>query len=1217
LDLSLGVIIQVVKDQLSSWADKARAKLAGMGPAGTRAAGAVSASADRAAASVKQLGDEAKTASSALGGMDGKLRAAVATLATAFTVKGILETHDAMRSLAARMKIATGSAEGAAQAMAAVSAIAQETGQPLQSVGELYARLARTTKVLGVSQAEVSEVTGILAKALAASGESGASAEAALIQLGQAFSFGTLRGENLNSVLEQASGVAALIADGLGVTTGKLREMAEAGELTSERVFRAIQRGGKYIDDAFGQLPDTVGRSLNRVGNSWAEFLADLDKSVGYTDRTAAALDVVADNMGAFAVAAAAAGAVFNSSWAFKMVPAIKAVGIELAAGGTAAQVATSSVKAFGQAALTAAATTARFAGGVGVLIGLFSAVTSTAEMFARYTEQVYAAEIAAADARDSWRAMADEANAAAGELAEYANVRRKSAEQIAVLSAEERDNYRQTLQSAIAYQYENLRAAIAQEALGLKTAAAQERARKEIKALKGEVALLNTDLGLTAKQIERLQSLPEAVRDMVAEFRRLRADSNSTADALGKLVAKFSPENFLGIRELGLALNELRTDAAASAEQVGAAWDQALAKLTPEQLVAFGNTAKQVFLDSERDARALADVNDAILRRSLKDLGIDAAVAFGGMSQGAKDAIASLDNLATRFLRLNDISGTAKKTLIDAVGKAIDTADTARAVEELEDRLWAMKEAGLLAGKEVAQLTDKLKEQSAKITPGIQSAKEAYEALGITSQAALQKTADGAREAYEALVRLGVPLADQKAAFLAYAEAAIAANGGVASAVLKAKAATLGLSGELSRLSGSTTQAAAALEDLRAIQERGVRTAERNTDAVREHGTAMVAAAQQALENAKAQGDALAIAEATVAVRKAEADAAQDLAVALANEASVAWNNVAAMREKAAADGEVTAAEREAIEAARDRARELSAQATAAKQAAQAADSAVTAAVGQREKIAAAAIDWGALAAQYGIAAGEASKFADAQAEIYANLLKNTLGSLSMGVEDWIGASRQATEQAARFVTALRLVEATAKGGDEALTDYIQNLRVAIAAGRGLGEETMAPLREALRDAQDRMRSLGESARDTLNSLKDEMDELNKNYDAIEKRRAEAKRAELQAQIAIATSAGNAAAVSDLTRALALLNEISAVRIKEAAARERDEARKLTPTAAPGSAGATAVADRVVTKVVDINLKVGTDKATVQAVEGSEEVLVEMLRKSQLVARP
>ena len=77
-------------------------------------------------------------------------------------------------------------------------------------------------------------------KQMAISGASGASAQAALVQLTQGLASGTLRGEELNSVLEQTPMIAQTIAEYMGVTIGEMRELASEGKVTAEVVKNAM-----------------------------------------------------------------------------------------------------------------------------------------------------------------------------------------------------------------------------------------------------------------------------------------------------------------------------------------------------------------------------------------------------------------------------------------------------------------------------------------------------------------------------------------------------------------------------------------------------------------------------------------------------------------------------------------------------------------------------------------------------------------------------------------------------------------------------------------------------------------------------------------------------------------------------------------------------------------------------------------------------------------
>ncbi|MBN0091385.1 tape measure protein, partial [Pseudomonas aeruginosa] len=126
------------------------------------------------------------------------------------------------------------------QSMDAVYSVAQNARSSLEGTAELYQRIAASAGDLGVNQQQVVQVTQNISKAMSASGVSAAAAEDALVQLGQAFASGVLRGQELNSVLEQAPGLAQAVANGLGVAVGDLRKLGEQGKLTSKQVFEAI-----------------------------------------------------------------------------------------------------------------------------------------------------------------------------------------------------------------------------------------------------------------------------------------------------------------------------------------------------------------------------------------------------------------------------------------------------------------------------------------------------------------------------------------------------------------------------------------------------------------------------------------------------------------------------------------------------------------------------------------------------------------------------------------------------------------------------------------------------------------------------------------------------------------------------------------------------------------------------------------------------------------
>ncbi|EGH43308.1 tail tape measure protein, partial [Pseudomonas syringae pv. pisi str. 1704B] len=197
-----------------------------------------------ATAQVQGLERQVKSLGSAAAGIAGPL-------AAAFSAKAFYDAAEAYSTLTNRMKLVTDGAGELAAAQKAVFAISQSSYQPLNATAELYQRIATNQKELKLTGEGVAGVVGTISKTLAISGASAASANAALIQLGQAFASGTLRGEELNSVMEQAPALAQAIAAGMGKTVGELRTLGAAGLLTADSVVKALQAQRIAVDQLF------------------------------------------------------------------------------------------------------------------------------------------------------------------------------------------------------------------------------------------------------------------------------------------------------------------------------------------------------------------------------------------------------------------------------------------------------------------------------------------------------------------------------------------------------------------------------------------------------------------------------------------------------------------------------------------------------------------------------------------------------------------------------------------------------------------------------------------------------------------------------------------------------------------------------------------------------------------------------------------------------
>ena len=234
-------------------------------------------------------------------------------LGAGFGLNEIARTSDAFSTLNAQLRISTGSAAAATAAYGEVFRIAQSSGQSLQQVATVYRRFSDSAADIGISQREVAEATQIVAQSISISGGSASSAEAALTQFGQALASGTLRGEELNSVLEQAPRLARALADGLGVPVGKLKELAESGAITSQAIVAALRNQRETVEREFTELPLTVGRALTNLDNAFTNTVGSFEQGTGAFRTVAEIIDGLAQNFDALAGAAGVLAGVMAS----------------------------------------------------------------------------------------------------------------------------------------------------------------------------------------------------------------------------------------------------------------------------------------------------------------------------------------------------------------------------------------------------------------------------------------------------------------------------------------------------------------------------------------------------------------------------------------------------------------------------------------------------------------------------------------------------------------------------------------------------------------------------------------------------------------------------------------------------------------------------------------------------------------------------------------
>ena len=173
------------------------------------------------------------------------------------SVRWLVNTSDQLTSINARLRLMTGSAEAAAAAQEEIYQAAMRSRGAYADMADFVSQLGTVAGNAFTGTDELVAFAEQIQKQMAISGASGASAQAALVQLTQGLASGTLRGEELNSVLEQTPMIAQTIAEYMGVTIGEMRELASEGKVTAEVVKNAMLGAAEETNAQFEQMPMT------------------------------------------------------------------------------------------------------------------------------------------------------------------------------------------------------------------------------------------------------------------------------------------------------------------------------------------------------------------------------------------------------------------------------------------------------------------------------------------------------------------------------------------------------------------------------------------------------------------------------------------------------------------------------------------------------------------------------------------------------------------------------------------------------------------------------------------------------------------------------------------------------------------------------------------------------------------------------------------------
>lgn len=204
-----------------------------------------------------------------------KLSRVAVSLAAALSVEQVAQYADAWATVSNKLANSVRPGEQLAEITERVFNITQQTRSSLDATASLYSRLERATRQYGTSANDLARLTTIINKGFVVSGATAQEAENAIIQLSQGLASGALRGEEFNSVNEQGNRLIVALADSLGVSAGKMRELAAQGKLTTDVVVNGLLSQGAQIGDEFAKTTTTISQALQVAGNNITKFFGE------------------------------------------------------------------------------------------------------------------------------------------------------------------------------------------------------------------------------------------------------------------------------------------------------------------------------------------------------------------------------------------------------------------------------------------------------------------------------------------------------------------------------------------------------------------------------------------------------------------------------------------------------------------------------------------------------------------------------------------------------------------------------------------------------------------------------------------------------------------------------------------------------------------------------------------------------------------------------
>lgn len=517
-------------------------------------------------------------------------------ISAAISVRQVVAYVDAWTNVQNQLRVVTDSQADLVNVSNQVVQITRETRASLEATSTLYSRFRRSVDDTVASDKELLDITRTINQILAVSGATAQESEGALRQLSQGLASGALRGEEFNSVAEQAPGILRAVSNYTGMAIGSLREFAAEGGITSEILMAALQDYAETAEREFAGSTQTMGQALQVAHTNATEFVGQTNALTSAVGLAGEGVVFLSENLDTLVNIATVLAAVYGG----RMVQALAAS--TMATVTARIEAARYQLALMNMAGVSRVATTATMVlrGAMATLGGPAGLILLAASAFLIYGQN-------ARDAAGETDLLTEAVNKLNNEQRDLSRI--QTVDRLQELAKEAR-NTRATLDQLGRYRpSDNVNRALAEQRLALRenqdeTARLQKRLQELANA-----GLPNPNKGsvrerpkfITPEELTEFEKLEQAMENQIA-LAKLSGAARAELSALQRLGSDATAEEVERIKQLSAELYNLEEAEKAAAQAVSDA-----KKASDEAIRSYEDN--ETVIQNMRDA-----LNDAVL---------------------------------------------------------------------------------------------------------------------------------------------------------------------------------------------------------------------------------------------------------------------------------------------------------------------------------------------------------------------------------------------------------------------------------------------------------------------------------------------------------------------------------------------------------------------------------------------------------------------------